>query len=253
MTETILELKDLLLAYPGKEGARIGPVSADLYQGEALGLVGESGAGKSTIGLEIVGLLSYKGAYRLGGEIVTQLKKDDMAYIPQDPLSCLDPLFSIGHQLREIASYSCKRRGETAPQKRDDEIRKALASVHLSLEKISLKSYPHELSGGMRQRLVIAMVLLCKPRLIIADEPTSSLDVILQAEIMKLFGEIRRSGITFLFITHKVPLAAQFCDRVLIMQSGKMVEAGRADTLFRHPKQKYTQMLVESVPRLEVS
>ncbi|MCM8775967.1 MAG: ATP-binding cassette domain-containing protein, partial [Candidatus Omnitrophica bacterium] len=196
-------------------------------------------AGKSTIGLEILGLLGFKGGQRVGGNIVTDIAVEKMAYIPQDPLAALDPLFSIGHQMGEMAGSK-------------SEIEDALRRVHLSLAKISLKSYPHELSGGMRQRVLIAMALLRRPMLIVADEPTSSLDVTLQAEIMELFREIRAAGISFLFITHNLPLAASFCDRVALLRLGKIVEMGECRDIFQNPREVYTKTLVESVPKIRL-
>lgn len=236
----LLEIKNLELGYGNRNNfaKAAGPVSFSIEKGEALGLIGESGAGKSTLGLEILGLLRFKGGVRLAGEIVAEISPRRMAYIPQDPGAALDPLFSIGSQLRE-------RSGNFG------EIEEALGKVHLSLDKISLKSYPHELSGGMKQRVLIAMALLRQPEFIVMDEPTSSLDVTLQAEMMVLFREIRSWGLTFLFITHNLPLAASFCERIAIMQSGKIVEMGKTREIFSRPQNSYTRMLMDAVPRLE--
>ncbi|MBI3307389.1 MAG: ABC transporter ATP-binding protein [Candidatus Omnitrophica bacterium] len=236
----LIEIKNLELGYGNRENfsRALGPLSFSIQKGEAFGLIGESGAGKSTLGLELLGLLRFKGGIRLGGEIVTPPGVQTMAYIPQDPGAALDPLFSIGSQLRERSSDLA-------------EIEKALQQVHLSLNKISLKSYPHELSGGMKQRLLIAMALLRRPSFVVMDEPTSSLDVTLQAEIMALFREIRSTGLTFLFITHNLPLAANFCGRIAIMKSGKIVEMGPTQAIFSKPESSYTRMLMEAVPRLE--
>lgn len=234
----LVDARNLELLYPGsaeRPETRIGPVSFAIGEGEALGLIGESGAGKSTVGVEVLGLLRVRRARRTAGEIHYSIKPSEIAYIPQDPAAALDPLFSIGYQMREI--------GGNAAQ-----IQKALAQVHLLETNMSLKSYPHELSGGMRQRVVVAMALLRQPRLIVADEPTSSLDVTLQREILNLFLEIKKSGISFLLVTHHLPLAALFCDRISIMKSGKIVETGVPAEIIRAPASPYTRELLDSIP-----
>lgn len=238
MKQLLISADQLELSYSLKDGKStiIGPVSFSVSQGEALGIIGESGAGKSTLGFEILGLLSRKGGRRVGGHFQYHgLSCEETAFIPQDPLSALDPLFSIGSQMREVDPSM-------------ENIENVLRRVHLPLKTISLKSYPHELSGGMRQRLVIAMALLRKPRLLIADEPTSSLDMLLQAEILELFRELHRGGLSFVFITHHLPLAASFCERLLVMQDGKIVEAGAPQDLFERPAHPMTQLLVRSIP-----
>lgn len=242
MSQPLVSAHELVLSYPLKGGRStvIGPVSFSVARGEALGIIGESGAGKSTLGFEILGLLSHKGGQRLSGRLEYQgLACEETAFIPQDPLSALDPLFSIGSQLREVDPSM-------------ENIENVLKRVHLPLNTISLKSYPHELSGGMRQRLVIAMALLRKPRLLIADEPTSSLDMLLQAGILELFRELHRDGLSFVFITHHLPLAASFCEKLIVMQEGKIVEAGTPQDLFERPAHPMTQLLVRSVPVMKL-
>jgi ABC-type dipeptide/oligopeptide/nickel transport system ATPase component len=237
----MIQAEKLVLSYELADGksTEIGPVTFEIKNGEAVGLIGESGAGKSTLGFEILGLLPFKGGKRTSGSLDYEgMTCRDTAYIPQDPLSALDPLFSIGSQMREIDSSR-------------ENILDALRRAHLPLETMSLKSYPHELSGGMRQRVVIAMALLRRPRLLIADEPTSSLDMILQAGILELFRELHREGQSFLFITHHLPLAASFCERLLVMRDGKIVEEGAPKEIFEHPKHPYTRLLVEAVPELK--
>ena len=211
----LVEMKALELAYRQRGIAErvVGPLDFEIQAGEFLAIIGESGAGKSTLGYEILDLLRFKGGMSLAGETVRRIPVAEMAYIPQDPLAALDPLFSIGSQMRELTS----KKGA---------IEEALERAHLPLEKISLKSYPHELSGGMRQRLVIAMALLRRPQLIVADEPTSSLDVTLQAEVMHLFSEIHGQGVTFVFITHDLALAAGCATRLAVMRHGRILEVG---------------------------
>lgn len=239
MTPTLLRCRALKLGYGSGDHAVpvLGPLDLDLFEGEALGVLGESGAGKSTLGYEVLGLLHEKSGCRISGTLETRLRPEEIGFIPQDPLSSLDPLFSIGSQMRESGAS-------------EFEIREALERVHLPLEKISLKSYPHELSGGMRQRVVIAMALLRKPKLLVADEPTSSLDVTLQAQVVKLFREIHAQGVGFLFITHHVLLAANFCDRLVVLRAGRLIETGTPAQILESPQDAYTASLVAAVPRL---
>jgi ABC-type dipeptide/oligopeptide/nickel transport system ATPase component len=235
--KTILEVARLELAYRWEDKwvRAVGPVDFDLIEGEALGLIGESGAGKSTLGLAILGLLGVKGGRCLRGKIATALRPHDIAYVPQDPLAALDPLFTLESLVRETGSGSA-------------EIARAFSRVRLPIEKLKLRSYPHEWSGGMRQRFVIALALLRRPKLIVADEPTSSLDVTLQAEVMRLFRDIQAQGISFLFITHNVPLAAGFVSRLAIMQEGRIVELGATEKIVRNPQSSYTRELLGSIP-----
>lgn len=230
-------MKALELAYRqrGTTEKVVGPVDLEIQTGEFLGIIGESGAGKSTLGYEMLDLLRFKNGVLLAGETIRRIPVAEMSYIPQDPLAALDPLFSIGSQMRELTSNRAA-------------IEEALKRVHLPLEKISLKSYPHELSGGMRQRLVIAMALLRRPQLIVADEPTSSLDVTLQADVMNLFWEIHGQGVTFVFITHDLALAAGRATRLAVMQHGRILELGSPAEVLRNPKTDYTRMLINSVP-----
>jgi len=234
----ILQVKDLVLAYP--RGPRFGPMSFELMEKEAFALVGESGAGKSTVALALMNVLKFKGGKKLKGKIELSCSQNEIAYIPQDPAAALDPLFTIGSQIRELGC------SEIA-------IRDILEKVKLPLENISLKSYPHELSGGMLQRLLIAMALVRRPKLLIADEPTSSLDVIHQAEIMKLFHAVRAEGISILFVTHHLPLAMDLCSRMAVLFEGQIVETGTPQAIFERPQHEFTKRLLSAVPVLEVS
>jgi len=238
----ILAASQLEIGYRSTNGLKkaVGPIDFEMREGECVGLIGESGAGKSTLALEILGLLGWKSGERVAGRLDLYIKRDEIAYIPQDPHASLDPLCSIGDHFREIA-------------KKNSLIGKTLEQVRLPLDKISLRSYPHELSGGMKQRVLIAMALLRQPKLIVADEPTSSLDVTLQADIMDLFRQIHGGGIAFLFVTHQVPLTRDFCERVVIMRSGIIAEQGPLPHLFSNPANPYTRMLIDSVPRLCLS
>lgn len=233
----LLAIENLQLAYRSGKTTRsvAGPLYFHIFRGEAFGLIGESGAGKSTLGFEILGLLGYKGGRRVSGAIKTDLRPEEIAYIPQDPSSALNPLFSVGSQLAEVEPQLSK-------------IEKVLDEVHLSLDQMSLESYPHELSGGMKQRLVIAMALLRSPKLLVADEPTSSLDMLLQAEVMDLFREIHGRGMTFVFITHNIPLAAGFCERLAVMRNGSVVALGSPSQIFKNVQDPYLRELLGAIP-----
>ena len=238
MNRTILEVRDLMLGYP--KGPQFGPLTFEIGTGEAFALVGESGAGKSTVAFELMGVLNFKGGKRSRGEAELRCSRTEVAYIPQDPAAALDPLFTIGDHIREL---NCS---ETV-------VRSVLEKVKLPLENISLKSYPHELSGGMLQRFLIGMALVRVPRLLIADEPTSSLDVVHQAQIMKLFHAVRDEGISILYITHNVPLALDLCARMAVLYQGEIVEMGSCREVYRNPRHEFTRRLFRSVPVLEVS
>lgn len=233
----LIEVRGLELAYFSgrKVQKKFGPMDLDILPGEALGLIGESGAGKSTLGLHLLGLLSWRNGAELSGRVTANLAKNEIAYIPQDPLSSLDPLFPIGNLLRELHADP-------------GEVDRALEMAQLSLDQIRLKSYPHELSGGMCQRLIIAMALLQTPKFIIADEPTSSLDVITASEILALFRKIRANGISILFITHNLALAGSLCDRIAVMKEGIILETGRPKEIFASPGHPYTRSLIGSIP-----
>ena len=234
----LMDVKDLVLSYP--KGPRFGPMSFEIREGEAFALVGESGAGKTTVAFALTNVLRFKRGKRINGKINRHCSYKEISYVPQDPAAALDPLFTIGSQIRELGC------SEVA-------IRDVLEKVRLPLENISLQSYPHELSGGMLQRLLIAMALVRKPKLLIADEPTSSLDVIHQAEIMKLFRAVHAEGIAILFITHHLPLAMALCSRMAVLFEGKIVETGTPQMIFQTPQHEFTKRLLAAVPRLEVA
>ena len=235
----LMQIERLELGYGrGPQTRRVvGPVDFEIFRGESLGVIGESGAGKSTLGLYLLGLLSEKNGRRIGGNMTSMLKPEEIAYIPQDPQASLDPLCSIGAFLREI----CPDR---------ERILRTLKQVHLPARQLSLASYPHELSGGMQQRILIAAALLRTPKMIIADEPTASLDVLLQKEIMTLFSEIHGLGITFLVISHNIALAGTFCERIAIMKDGNIVEIGPTFKVFKSPEKPYTRNLIQSIPEV---
>ena len=238
----------------------VGDVSLSIEPGETLGLVGESGCGKSMTGLSIMGLLPpgghiVNGSIKLDGrELVglpdTQLRKlrgNDIAMIFQDPLTSLDPTKTIGYQVAEPVRL---HRGASKAEAME-RAAEVLGLVGLPKPKERLKDYPHQLSGGLRQRVMIAMALTCEPKLLIADEPTTALDVTIQAQILKLLDDLKsRLGMAMLLITHDMGVIAGHADRVNVMYAGQMVESAETDELFSRMHHPYTQALLASIPRL---
>ncbi len=260
----ILEVKDLVVAFQAETGLQraVDGVSFVLKKGSTLGIVGESGCGKSVTALSIMRLLPKPAGQYLGGEILyngTDILKLDpsmlhkirgnrISMIFQEPMTALNPVHTIGKQLAE--SYELHR-PEMAGT---DIIRSSIALMEKvgipSPEKI-LSVYPHQISGGMRQRVMIAMALITKPDILIADEPTTALDVTIQAQILSLVSELQlRTGTSVIFITHDLGVIAEICDDVLVMYAGKTSEIASANNLFEDPKHPYTKGLLSSIPRL---
>ncbi len=239
----------------------VGGVSLSLKPGECVGLIGESGSGKSVTALSVMGLVASPpgvitgGAVRLNGEDLIgapyarlrELRGSRVAYIFQDPLATLHPLYRIGDQLAE--AILCHRRIPRAEAMARAE--KLLADVRIPNPKARARAYPHELSGGMRQRVGIAMALANEPEVIIADEPTTALDVTVQAQILSLLDDLRRDrGLAILFITHDFGVVGQLCDRVAVMYAGRIVEEGATATVLENPAHPYTRRLIACVPEL---
>ena len=237
-------------------------VSFAIERGEVLGLVGESGCGKTLTSLALLGLLPRprgriaSGTVRLDGRNLVGLRERErreicgrrMAMIFQDPMTSLNPYLRIGDQLIEAATWhrGLSRRAALA------EAQALLSRVGIPDARLRLRSFPHELSGGMRQRAMIAMALLAEPDLLIADEPTTALDVTIQAQILALLGELRAErGMSMLLITHDLGVIAGLCDRVLVMYAGRIVEAGPVRALFDRPLHPYTRALLRSTPRID--
>ncbi len=229
-------------------------VSLQVRQGEAVALVGESASGKTMTAMSIMRLVREPvriaaGRVLLGGrdllalpeEAMRQVRGGEMAMVFQDPMTFLNPVFTVGHQIQEALTLHQRASREEAKAL----VLRALRQVRIPAPEIVYEYYPHQLSGGMRQRVLLAMAISCGPRLIIADEPTTALDVTVQAQIMELFEAVRREiGSSLLLITHDLGLVAKYCDRVYVMYAGKIVETGDVFALFRAPRHPYTQSLL---------
>jgi peptide/nickel transport system ATP-binding protein len=260
----LLDVRDLEVAFTrkGRRDVRaVDGVSFTVDVGETVGIVGESGSGKSVTSLAVMGLLPRRGV-RVAGQVLfdgddlltlsrdrmRDIRGQDIAMVFQDPMSSLNPVVPIGIQVTEVLQRHQDMKGEAARK----------AAVEL-LDRVGvpdpnrrLKEYPHQLSGGMRQRALISMALACRPRVLIADEPTTALDVTIQAQILELLKElVRDSGAALVLITHDLGIVAGLCDRVHVMYSGKIVESAPRHSLFAEPRHPYTGGLLGSVPRLD--
>lgn len=254
----ILDVRDLEVAFSGDGGKNISVDHVDFYvdSGEVVCIVGESGCGKSVTSLSVMGLLGRGGQVTSGKVMfegrnllelsekeLDQVRGDRLTMIFQDPLTSLNPVFTIGSQLTESI------RVHMGLGKEEAKSRGRLLLERVGLSGAVMRSCPHLLSGGMRQRVMIAMALSCSPALLIADEPTTALDVTIQAQIMELILELREElGMSVLLITHDMGLVAQMADRVLVMYAGQMIEQAQVLELFDHPAHPYTQALLRSVP-----
>jgi oligopeptide/dipeptide ABC transporter ATP-binding protein len=260
----LLRVTDLQTHYFSFAGSRIvkavDGVSFTLREGETIGLVGESGCGKTTTCLSVVGLLPpaariVGGSIEFGGEELTQKQPREMrrirgrqiAMILQDPMASLNPLFSIYRQVAEPAYYHRSMRGRSLRQRVQDLLR----AVRIPSPSIRMREYPHQMSGGMRQRVVGAIAMAGGPRLIIADEPTTNLDVTIQAQYLDVLKDIQQeTGVALIFVTHNLGIVARMCDKMAVMYAGKIVEQGAVRDLFRAPKHPYTHALLGSMPKL---
>ena len=237
-------------------------VSFDIKEGEAFGLVGESGCGKSITCLSLLRLVPEPAGRIVGGEILLQgedlLKKTEkemrkirgsqISMILQDPMTSLNPVFTIGDQVTEAIKIHRGLKGRNLWER----AKKMLEMVRIPSPEIRLRSWPHQLSGGMRQRVAGAISLSCEPRLLIADEPTTSLDATIQMQYLRLLREIQeQAGLTLIFITHDFGIVARMCQRAAVMYAGKIVETADVRELFNHPAHPYTQALLKSVPKVE--
>ncbi|WP_302806087.1 ABC transporter ATP-binding protein [Cloacibacillus porcorum] len=253
----ILEIKDLSVTYNSKSNnpnAAVRGVSFALEENSFSGLIGESGSGKSTVIMTLLGLLPrdsaasgeilYKGRGILGipeGEMAS-LRQREIALIPQGALNSFTPVMTIGRHLREVLELHLGLKGEAAERR----ITELLAEVELPPE-IAAR-YPHELSGGQKQRAAIAIALSCEPKLVLADEPTTALDVITQAAILRLLERLRREkNLTILLVTHDLPLAASVCGKLFVMKDGKLIESGTPRQLIDSPREAHTRALIAAM------
>ena len=261
--EALLDVEHLEVQFFTRRGRvrAVRDVSFTIAKGETLGLVGESGSGKSVTAQALLGLIELPGRIT-GGDVrwkgrslvhdaastLNEVRGHEIAMVFQDPMTSLNPLFTVGAQIAETLRRHLHL-GRKASHARAVEL---LDLVGIANPTQRAKQYPHEMSGGMRQRVLIAMALACEPQLLVADEPTTALDVTIQAQILDLIAELQeRLGLAVLLITHDLGVVAGLCDRVAVMYAGKLVEVAQADALFARPGHPYTQGLLRSTPRID--
>ena len=260
MSEKILEIKDERLSFftPAGEVKALNGVSFSMNQGDVLGIVGESGSGKSVTAYSIMGLTAYPGRL-VGGTVwfnghqidkmtekeFRKIRGNEVSIIFQDPMTSLNPVYTIGNQIVEVILLHTKKTKQEAWAR----AKELLELVGINEPDRRLKQYPHELSGGMRQRVMIAMALACNPKIIIADEPTTALDVTIQAQILDLLRNLKdRINSSIMLITHDLGVIAEMADYVVVMYAGRVVEKGTVEEIFAHPSHPYTIGLMASKP-----
>ena len=262
MSEKILDIKDERLSFftPAGEVKALNGVSFTMNQGDVLGVVGESGSGKSVTAYSIMGLTAYPGKL-VGGKVwfngheIEKMKEKDfrkirgneVSIIFQDPMTSLNPVYTIGNQIVEVIRlHTDKNKADAWARAKE-----LLELVGINEPEKRLKQYPHELSGGMRQRVMIAIALACEPKLLIADEPTTALDVTIQAQILELMQDLRKKlGMSIIMITHDLGVVASMCEKIAVMYAGHIVEYGTTDEIFYNPQHEYTKGLINSIPKL---
>jgi ABC-type microcin C transport system duplicated ATPase subunit YejF len=260
--DPLLQIRDLSVSYPGAHGsfAALCELNLEVSAGECLGLVGESGSGKTALLLAILGLLSsharVRGSIRYrGGELLgldagslNAIRGARIAMVFQEPMSALNPYMRVIDQLSEVP------RVHGGMSRRNARLRalEMLEAVHIGEPERRARQYPHELSGGLRQRVMIAMALIGDPDIVLADEPTTALDVTVQAQILSLLQEMReRTGAALVLVTHDLGVVAQLADRIGVMRGGRIVEQAECERLFSQPQHPYTQALLRAMPRLQ--
>ena len=263
MSEYLVDIQHERLSFftPAGEVKALNDVSIHLNDGEVLGIVGESGSGKSVTAYSLMGLTAYPGNL-VGGTIdfnghrindlsekeFRKIRGNEVSIIFQDPMTSLNPVYTIGNQIMEVILLHTDKNKEQARAR----AKELLELVGINEPEKRLKQYPHELSGGMRQRVMIAIALACEPKLLIADEPTTALDVTIQAQILELMMELKEKlGMAIIMITHDLGVVASMCDRIAVMYAGRIVEYGTTDDIFYNPKHEYTKGLLKSIPRLD--
>ena len=262
MSDYLVSIEQERLSFftPAGEVKALNDVTLHIKEGEVLGIVGESGSGKSVTAYSLLGLVAVTGKL-LGGTLefnghrindmsqkeFRKIRGNEISIIFQDPMTSLNPVYTIGNQIREVLKLHTNKTKEEI-QARAIEL---LELVGINEPKKRLKQYPHELSGGMRQRVMIAIALACEPKLLIADEPTTALDVTIQAQILELMMELKdKLGMAIMMITHDLGVVASMCDHIAVMYAGNIVEYGETDDIFYHPKHEYTKGLIRSIPRM---
>lgn len=263
MSDLLLDIKNERLSFftPAGEVKALNNVSFSMKQGEVLGIVGESGSGKSVTAYSLMGLTAYPGKL-IGGELrfnghevekmtekdFRKMRGEEISIIFQDPMTSLNPVYTIGNQIVEMVRLHTNKNKKEAYAR----AKELLELVGINEPERRLKQYPHELSGGMRQRVMIAIALACEPKLLIADEPTTALDVTIQAKILELIKRIQAErGISVIYITHDLGVVAKVADFVNVMYAGRIVEAGTIDEIFYDPRHPYTWGLLSAMPDLD--
>ena len=263
MSENILSVVDLNTSFHTDRGEvmAVNGVSFNLDRGKILGIVGESGSGKSVTAYSIMQILEKNGGIKIGqvlykGEDITKFTEKQMrefrgkccSIIFQDPMTSLNPVFTIGNQLKEAIELHTPRKGKEAM----DRAVEMLTLVGVNEPEKRVKQYPYELSGGMRQRVMIAMALACEPDILIADEPTTALDVTIQAQILELMQSLQKKlGMAIIMVTHDLGVIADMCDEIIVMYGGRVCERGTAEDIFYRPSHEYTKGLLKSVPSVD--
>ena len=263
MSDYLVDIKHERLSFftPAGEVKALNDVSIHMSEGEVLGIVGESGSGKSVTAYSLMGLTADNGKI-MGGEVnfnghridlmgekeIRDIRGREISIIFQDPMTSLNPVYTIGNQIEEAVRVH----GDKTKEQARERARELLTLVGINEPDKRLKQYPHELSGGMRQRVMIAIALACEPKLLIADEPTTALDVTIQAQILELMNELKKKlGMGIILITHDLGVVASMCDNIAVMYAGEIVEYGSADDIFYSPQHEYTKGLLKSIPKFQ--
>lgn len=263
MSDSILSVKELRTSFSTDNGEvmAVNGISFDLDRGKILGIVGESGSGKSVTAYSIMRILESNGGIKGGhvfykGDDITKFSEKQMrefrgkccSIIFQDPMTSLNPVFTVGNQLKEAIELHTDRKGKAAEERAVE----MLTLVGVNEPEKRVKQYPYELSGGMRQRVMIAMALACEPDILIADEPTTALDVTIQAQILELMQDLQKKlGMAIIMVTHDLGVIASMCDEILVMYGGRVCERGTADDIFYRPAHEYTKGLLRSIPKAD--
>jgi len=260
-SQYLVDIQEERLSFftPAGEVKALNNVTLQMKEGEVLGIVGESGSGKSVTAYSIMGLTAQNGKI-VGGSVefnghkihemsekeLRKIRGNEVSIIFQDPMTSLNPVWTVGNQIAEAVSLHTDKKGRAAMER----AKELLELVGINEPEKRLKQYPHELSGGMRQRVMIAIALACEPKLLIADEPTTALDVTIQAQILELMQELKQKlGMGIIMITHDLGVVASMCDYIAVMYAGEIVEYGTTDDIFYNPKHEYTKGLLRSIPK----